>query len=155
MVLLWPFFHNGLSDSKRKRGAFATMVIFIAFALVPSFMYLPLVLVCCAATFRPFGPLIWQKKGLQLRSFMAFAILQRQQRKGIQICPIDVPRKRFYYVNLFLLLNRKLLFYLYPLRSFDREGLGKISEKCFKDLLKSKEDISEEEINEMLEEYYR
>jgi len=39
--------------------------------------------------------------------------------------------------------------------SFDREGLGKISEKCFKDLLKSKEDISEEEINEMLEEYYR
>ena len=50
---------------------------------------------------------------------------------------------------------KKLLFYLYPLRSFDREGLGKISEKCFKDLLKAKEDISEEEINEMLEEYYR
>lgn len=39
--------------------------------------------------------------------------------------------------------------------SFDRENLGKISEKVFKDLLKSKEDISEEEINEMLEEYYR
>jgi len=39
--------------------------------------------------------------------------------------------------------------------SFDREGLGKISERVFKDLLKSKDDISDEEIKEMLDEYYR
>jgi len=39
--------------------------------------------------------------------------------------------------------------------SFDRENLGKISEKSFVDLLKSKDDISDEEIKEMLDEYYR
>lgn len=40
-------------------------------------------------------------------------------------------------------------------RSFDREGLGKISEKTFVELLKTKDDIAEEDISEMLEEYYR
>ena len=40
-------------------------------------------------------------------------------------------------------------------RSFDREGLGKISEKTFKELLKAKDDIPDEDIEEMLEEYYR
>ena len=47
--------------------------------------------------------------------------------------------------------NALFLFY----RSFDRENLGKISEKSFVDLLKSKDDISDEEIKEMLDEYYR
>ena len=41
------------------------------------------------------------------------------------------------------------------LASFDREGLGKISEKTFVELLKAKEDIPEEDIQEMLDEYYR
>lgn len=40
-------------------------------------------------------------------------------------------------------------------RSFDREGLGKISEKTFVELLKTKDDIANEDIQEMLEEYYR
>jgi len=39
--------------------------------------------------------------------------------------------------------------------SFDREALGKISEKQFVALLKSKDDIPDEDIQEMLEEYYR
>ena len=39
--------------------------------------------------------------------------------------------------------------------SFDREGLGKISEKAFVELLKAKDDIVEEDIQEMLDEYYR
>ena len=39
--------------------------------------------------------------------------------------------------------------------SFDREALGKISEKQFVSLLKSKDDIPDEDIQEMLEEYYR
>ena len=39
--------------------------------------------------------------------------------------------------------------------SFDREALGKISEKQFVELLKSKDDIADEDIQEMLEEYYR
>lgn len=39
--------------------------------------------------------------------------------------------------------------------SFDREGLGKISEKTFVELLKTKDDIANEDIQEMLEEYYR
>jgi len=39
--------------------------------------------------------------------------------------------------------------------SFDREGLGKISEKTFVELLKAKDDIVEEDIQEMLDEYYR
>ena len=41
------------------------------------------------------------------------------------------------------------------LASFDREGLGKISEKTFVELLKAKEDIAEEDVQEMLDEYYR
>ena len=82
MVLLWPFFHNGLSDSKRKRGAFATMVIFIAFALVPSFMYLPLVLVCCAATFRPLDPLIWQRKRASIKVFHGLCDAAKIAKKG-------------------------------------------------------------------------
>jgi len=39
--------------------------------------------------------------------------------------------------------------------SFDREGLNKISEKSFVELLKTKDDIPDEDIQEMLEEYYR
>ena len=39
--------------------------------------------------------------------------------------------------------------------SFDREGLGKISENTFVELLKSKDDIVEDDIQEMLDEYYR
>ena len=49
------------------------------------------------------------------------------------------------------MLYLDFLFY----RSFDRENLGKISEKQFVDLLKSKDDIGDEEIKEMLAEYYR
>ena len=41
------------------------------------------------------------------------------------------------------------------LASFDREGLGKISEKTFVELLRAKDDIIEEDIQEMLDEYYR
>ena len=35
------------------------------------------------------------------------------------------------------------------------KGLGKISEKAFVELLKAKDDIVEEDIQEMLDEYYR
>ena len=47
-----------------------------------------------------------------------------------------------------------MLFSLF-FRSFDREALGRISEKAFVELLKTKDDIPEEDIQEMLEEYYR
>jgi Ca2+-binding EF-hand superfamily protein len=40
-------------------------------------------------------------------------------------------------------------------RSFDKECTGKISEKTFKKILEAKDDVSEEEVKEMLEEYYR
>ena len=40
-------------------------------------------------------------------------------------------------------------------RSFDREHFGMISETVFKKLMEGKEDINEEDITEMLEEYYR
>lgn len=39
--------------------------------------------------------------------------------------------------------------------SFDREALGKISETQFVELLKAKDDIEDEDIQEMLDEYYR
>jgi len=39
--------------------------------------------------------------------------------------------------------------------SFDREGLGKISENQILDLLKAKEDFDEGDIQEMFDEYYR
>jgi Ca2+-binding EF-hand superfamily protein len=39
--------------------------------------------------------------------------------------------------------------------SFDKENTGKISEKCFRKIMVGKDDISEKDIEEMLEEYYR
>lgn len=39
--------------------------------------------------------------------------------------------------------------------SFDKENTGKISEKVFKQIMLGKEDVSETDIDEMLQEYYR
>ena len=40
-------------------------------------------------------------------------------------------------------------------RSFDKENTGKISEKVFKQIMLGKGDVSETDIDEMLQEYYR
>ena len=40
-------------------------------------------------------------------------------------------------------------------RSFDKENTGKISEKVFKQIMLGKGDVSEADIDEMLQEYYR
>ena len=39
--------------------------------------------------------------------------------------------------------------------SFDKENLGMISEEVFKQIMSGKDDIDDEDITEMLEEYYR
>ena len=40
-------------------------------------------------------------------------------------------------------------------RSFDKENTGKISEKCFRKIMVGKDDVTEKDVDEMLEEYYR
>ena len=39
--------------------------------------------------------------------------------------------------------------------SFDKENTGKISEKCFRTIMVNKDDVTEKDVDEMLEEYYR
>jgi hypothetical protein len=40
-------------------------------------------------------------------------------------------------------------------RSMDKENTGRISEKCFRKIMKGKDDVSAKEVEEMLEEYFR
>ena len=40
-------------------------------------------------------------------------------------------------------------------RSFDKESTGKISEKTFRTIMVNKDDVTEKDVEEMLDEYYR